>query len=114
MATAVLPTAVGPKIAIVSTRRRSADAGEQLLGAEQRLRGRLGDLHEHELAGRARPLEVDGLVVAAAAAQARGVGPARPLDQDLHIAADEALGALSGTALNRLDELLHPLLLDRM
>ncbi len=43
-----------------------------------------------------------------------GSVPARPLDQDLHRAPDEALRALAGAALDRLDQALHALPLDRV
>src|SRR4051794_33425303 len=86
--------------------------GEQRqLAAEGLARG-ARDLHADELAGRGWAGEVHGLVVARAAPQARGVGPRAALDEHLELAADEALRALVGAALDDLDEALHALDLD--
>src|SRR3954466_13573174 len=114
-ATAVLPTPVGPKRAIASTAAPSGDRpGDELLVAGERGAGGRVDLNLRVLARLGQAREVDGLVVARAAAQLGGIGARRALDQHLHRAADEALGALVRVALDRLDEALHPLTLDRV
>ena len=82
--------------------------------AAERRRGRARDLDLDQLAGGRGAVEVDGLVVTGAAAQPRGIGAARALDQDLHGAADEALGALPGAALDQLHQALHALSLHRV
>src|SRR4051794_32455208 len=87
-------------------------AGEQRQLAAEGLARRARDLHADELPGRGRAGEVHGLVVARAAPQARGVGPRAALDEHLELAADEALRALVGAALDDLDEALHALDLD--
>ena len=63
--------------------------------ALQRLARGRGDLDRDDLAGRAEAVEVDDLVVAGAAAQARRVVARGALDEHVERAADEALGALA-------------------
>ena len=59
--------------------------------------------------GDGEAVEVDDLVVRRAAAQARRVVARGALDEHVERAADEALGALAGAALDDLDEPLHAL-----
>src|SRR5215207_3043395 len=87
-------------------------AAEQALGSRERGRGGARDLYLDQLAGRGGAVEVDGLVVTSAAAQTGGIGTARPLDQDLEGAAEEALGPLASAPLHELDQALHPVALD--
>src|SRR5690554_2610155 len=101
IATAVLPTPVGPKIAITRMDALadaigpvSADAGQELFDPCQRGRGRLEDLDRHGLPRRRGAFEVDGLTVADTASQPGRIGAARALYQNLHLAADEALATL--------------------
>src|SRR5947209_4803235 len=92
--------------------RGSARPGQEALLAGQRLAGGRGDLHRNQLAGSRQAGEVDHLVVARAAPQARGVGARGPLDQDLQRAPHEPLRALGGAALNQLHQALHARHLD--
>ena len=70
--------------------------------------------HLGELARRGETGEVDGLVVACAAAQTLGICARRAFDEHLDRTADEPLGALAGAALNHLQQALHPLDLHRV
>ena len=114
IATPVLPTPVGPKIADVTPQSERRQSGAAPTDAAQRLRGGAFDLDVDQLAGLGDAVEVDRLVVAGAAPQLGLVGAAGPFDQDLHRPADEALGALGGAPLDHLDQPFHPLDLDRV
>src|SRR5207248_10751606 len=89
-------------------RWREAPRGEDLATGERR-RGHRVDLHADQLARRRRTLEVHRLVVPVAPAKAARIRAARPLDEHLAGAADEALGPLARAALDELDEPLHAL-----
>src|SRR3712207_143677 len=84
----------------------SGDRADRAQVAGQRNARRADDLDVDEVARCRRraacDAEVDGLVVAGAAAQTVEVGPRRPLDENLERATDEALRALGRTALDRL------------
>src|SRR5215216_2914133 len=90
---------------------RAARRDRLRLGPEQGLAGRRRDLYRDDVPGLPHPREVDHLVVAGASPQPGWVGARRPLDQDVERATDEALRALVGTALDKLDEPPHPLAL---
>ena len=92
--------------------RRGA-AGEHLAPAE-RGRGRRVDFHAGELTGAEAPSKLTALLWLILPRIRVFVGPAGALDEDLHGSTDETLRALPGTALDQLDERLHPLAFGRV